>query len=608
MRISGSAVFELARAALRRLGAAPPAADVIRGTLQALDETREGPPYTVAIAGEVGARTALLDYLAGERLFDPKRRDPKGTVMTIRRGMITTLRARRRDGSIETHTLGATASGALVVEDSGILEESPADPPPSDPPPPLEETQLVRRIPWWAVWRWLLLWLRARRSRRRRAVEPIRQQIERPIQRIEPAPTTPQKPPVRSQTAPVVDPRRQFRDVLHELLADETLEELAVEVAGGLLPADVIVVELPAAVPAKAADLYIVACGGNGITKTPQLDAMLALAPHIFAVGPVAIPAYPDPRVRRLADFAHVAPRLVKLTALERALSGGGRAIAALSKGRASLDDFLAAAEAGFRKRIDELEARRIANPDEHVAAELARLRPAIIEHAHRSLRRALTRLDTAIARVAAEWADRLREGTSTDALRTAAAKLDEESPANLQAIHAEALRILIDELTEHARAQYLEIVSALREGTSRSDPLPAWLTVELVVENTSPGTALGTVARRLTSLFRSLDSLKADAIEHLDERIATLGQLANAMFADTEPRLEPAVTGTIAVALRQDLERHGIWLEAELVREHAEIDAECARLVPLVGIRDRAINDERELVAAVQALERELP
>src|SRR5438093_388564 len=83
-------------------------------------------------------------------------------------------------------------------------------------------------------------------------------------------------------------------------------------------------------------------------------------------------------------------------------------------------------------------------------AAAVARVRQTIVEHAHRLMQRALAQLDGAIERFAAEWAARLREATSTDALRGAAARLDEDSPTALQRAQAEAHRALVEELTEH--------------------------------------------------------------------------------------------------------------------------------------------------------------
>ena len=76
----------------------------------------------------------------------------------------------------------------------------------------------------------------------------------------------------------------------------------------------------------------------------------------------------------------------------------------------------------------------------------------------------------------------------------------------------------------------------------------------------------------------------------------------------DTEPRLEPAVTGALAVALRGEVERHVAWLEAELAHERVAIDAERAQLAGFAAARDAARRDERELVTALAALAAELP
>ena len=74
-------------------------------------------------------------------------------------------------------------------------------------------------------------------------------------------------------------------------------------------------------------------------------------------------------------------------------------------------------------------------------------------------------------------------------------------------------------------------------------------------------------VAPRLSSLFRSLEALRSEAVAQLEQRISRLRQVATANVLDAEPRLEPAVTGTLAIALRGEVERHAAWLEAELAR-----------------------------------------
>ncbi|MGH2898563.1 MAG: hypothetical protein ACRDMZ_07800, partial [Solirubrobacteraceae bacterium] len=325
-------------------------------------------------------------------------------------------------------------------------------------------------------------------------------------------------------------------------------------------------------------------------------------------VGARGLPPGCEPRVRLLGDVGRAAAALIALAMTERQISVGQRAIAALQAGCTILDRLTSSAESGFRARIDGLESLRIPDADHYTAAALARVRQTIVEHAHRLMQRALAQLEGDIDRFAGEWAARLQGAASTDALRSAAARLDEESPATLQRAQGEAHRALVEELTEHARAHYRELVSELRRGTTRTDAVPSWLTVEVRIGDMTSGTSLGQVAPRLSSLFRSLDALKTDALAQLEQRIAKLRQVASANLLDTEPRLEPAVTGTVAVALRADVERHGMWLEGELARERIDIDAERAQLTLLALTSDAARADERQLTAAIASLSSELP
>jgi hypothetical protein len=340
---------------------------------------------------------------------------------------------------------------------------------------------------------------------------------------------------------------------------------------------------------------------------TDQLETVLSVVPHLFAVGG-ELAAGGDPRVRRLDSFAAATAALIQIAMIERALAVGTRAAAALAQGSAALDAAITRAETEFRARLDRLEALRIASPDDHVAAALARARPSVVAHGHRLIRGALDQLDHAITELGAAWSARLGEASSADALRAAAAQIDEESPAAVQAMQAAAHRTLVDGLTEHARAHYRELVGELRRGTSRNDAEPPWLTVDVEIAELTSSTSLGAVAPRLTSLFRSFDAIRTSAAAQLEQRVARLRQLASANVLDSEPRLEPAVTGTIAIALRGEAERHAAWLEAELARERIAIDAERAQLAALAIARDTARSDERELVTALEALAADLP
>jgi hypothetical protein len=618
--VTGPAVIELARTAVRRLAEAAPAADGARAALDRIERVGVGPPYTVALAGDHAARTALLDCLAGEHLFDPTRHDPARVVMTLRRGSITALRARRRDGSVEERTLGAMlAVGDPAAEDAADDAEVIAaeTPPLADaivPAADAEPMLMVQRPPWWAVWRWLLLWLRAWRSRPSPPAlpAPAATPVEPPAPEM-PVPARRMIVPAPEQSKRAAELRRQLVDTLRACLADDAVERLFVDVSGGPLPEDIVVIELPSranamALDAVGADACLVACGEHGFAMTAQLEAMLTIVPHLFVVGATALPAGGEPRVRLLGSFAAAAPELTRLATIERALGVGRPAIAALRSGCATLDGVIAGAESGFRARIERLEALQIPSADDYTAAALTRVRQTVVEHTSRVIRRALDQLDGAIEQSGAAWSAQLRDATSTDALRTAAAQLDEESPAALQAAQADVHRALVDDLTEHARAHHRELVSQLRQGTASADAVPSWLTVEVPIGDMTSGTSLGTVAPRLTSLFRSLDALRSDALAQLDQRITKLRQRATADVLDLEPRLEPAVTGAVAIALRAEVVRYGTWLEAELARERVAIDAERVQITALAIARDTASAAERELGAALEALAAELP
>jgi hypothetical protein len=641
----------MARSAVRRLADAAPASAIARDALEVIERVGIGPPYTIAVAGDPAARSELLNLLAGEQLFDPARSDPSRILLTLRRGPVTALRMRRRDGSVEQRKLAGTASAPLVTDAASLdlaIDVEVEQPPVRAIPRAMRAssvfttepatTLLVRRPPWWAVWRWPVYWWRAWRSRSRvRALlPPLAPALEVPAEgpavlpavSPDPAPTgtaAPSAPPPvlaapRRALANTVERPRRTVDVLQPLvdalcswLADDAVERLFVEVAAGPLPEQVVVIELPPradpwSLASVAADACLVACGDEGFRMTGQLEAVLAIVPHLFAVGVRGLPLATAPRVRLLGDPGNAAAALIELAQIERQIAVGQRAVAALSAGCAILDRMTSSAESAFRARIDGLEALRIPDADHYTAAALARVRQTIVEHAHRLMQRALAELDGAIERFAADWMARLQGAASTDALRSAAARLDEESPAMLQRAQGEAHRALVEELTEHARAHYRELVSELRRGTTRTDAVPSWLTVEVRIGDMTSGTSLGQVAPRLSSLFRSLDALKTDALAQLEQRIAKLRQVASANLLDTEPRLEPAVTGTVAVALRADVERHGVWLEGELARERIEIDAERAQLTLLALTSDTARADERQITAAIASLSSELP
>jgi hypothetical protein len=618
--VVGPAIVELARAAVRRLADAAPGADEARAALARIERVGLGPPYTVAVAGDRAARGELLDWLAGERLFAPDRPEPDRILVDLRRGSATSLRARRRDGSVEERTLASAPEPAESraarrragrhderVETVLALRAAAFD----DAIDPSEAATraLERPPPWWAVWRWVARWWRAWRAGR----GAPRLSAWAVSSAIAPGGLAPARRGFANTVArdKLPEAHENFVAALSACLADDAVERLFLEIAGGELSDKIVVIELPESANARAldavgADACLVACGPRGFAMTDQLATALEVVPHLFAVGDGS-PGR-DPRVRQLAGFADAAARLVAIATVERTLAVGQQAVAALAAGSAALDTAITRAETSFRARLDRLEALRIGPADEHVAAALARIRPLLVGQVQQLLRRSIDLFDRAIAELGEGWNARLADAASTDALRATAAAIDDESPAALQTAQATAHRALVDGLTQRARAHYQELVGELRRGTSRDDPVPAWLTAEVEIAQLTSSTSLGAVAPRLASLFRSLDVLRSEALVQLDQRIARLRQLAGANLLDAEPRLEPAVTGVLGIALRGEVERHASWLDAELARQRIAIDAERAQIAALSLARDTARADERELSAALDAITAELP
>jgi len=674
--VASPAIVELARTAVRRLAAAEATANDALDALDRIERVGLGPPYTIALAGDPAARAALLDWLAGDKLFDPARREPDRIVLTLRRGPVTALRARRRDGSVEHRAFDGRSStapaepdepgehapaapgapepaeGAAGREGSGraagarrAARQSDADASrseadraqtvrASDRPAfrdaivlsaEAETTALVRTPPWWAVWRRVAMWWRAWRMRRaqaRSAALPAPGDDTAAASAGSPAAAAPPPPPpapARRGFAKLVargkqlaDPRRAFADAITACLADDTVERLFIDVAGGTLPDRVVVIELPSHANARSleaigADACLVACGAGGFAMTDQLETALTIVPHVFAVaGGAARPR--EPRVRSIASLAALPAAMSRIAMIERALAVGAQAVAALAAGAAVLDLEIGRAERGFRARIERLEAKRIPSASYHISKVLDELRPAIVEDAARLLDDAVAVLHTAITELAAAWAAQLGEASSAEALRGAAAQVDEESLAKLRAAQATARGKLSDGLTAHVRARYDALVGELRRDTDRDDPPPDWLHTEIEIIELDAGTELGSVAPRLTSLFRSRDKLRGEAAAQLTERIAALRELATARLRDTERKLEPAVTGALAIALRAELERHETWVEAQLTRERVAIEAERAELTRIARIREAALADEREISSALDMLAAELP
>src|SRR5882724_10161921 len=96
-------------AALRRLGALHPPADAGR-IARELEAVWIRTPFVAGLAGDLAARTALVNFLCGRKAFDANARE-HGAALRLSRGEGTKFHATRDDGSSEEHSLPVEVDG-----------------------------------------------------------------------------------------------------------------------------------------------------------------------------------------------------------------------------------------------------------------------------------------------------------------------------------------------------------------------------------------------------------------------------------------------------------------------------------------------------------------
>jgi hypothetical protein len=596
-----SALVDHAYESLRRLAAAKPLADAATRAAEQIERTHLAAPFTVAIAGEPGARAAFLDFLAGGQLFDPARQAPAGMVMSVRRGAATMCRARHRDGSVEE--LRMPVAGAAPEDDDARRAISEWEGAAAQAREQLPELLRVRP-PWWAIWAWVMRWFLARRHRaelvalaqRNDALAEARRQLEAGVS---------------DAGAAFDESRRRFAETVRSL-ADArgrgaSVERLFIEVAGGPLPADVVVLELPPTAGADSlehagVDACLVVGGVSAaVLEVPLVRAALSERQRVYFTGD---PATGDKHagLRPLGGVAPACAALGSLLAGERALRLGRLAADTLRRGRRTLDDQLERSEKDFADRIARLELQRIADPEAYVALRAERVRPLVVERVHQLMEQATVEVAAEIERLAGGWTARLQAAQTTDELRSAAAAIDEESAAAVQSARLDGRRLLALGIAGSAHDLYPMLLADLPErAATAAEPVPAPL--EVLPDDSDAGTKLGPAAPWLRSLFRSTEKTRAAVLERLGERMVKLKQVTAADVLDAEPRLVHALAEPLIAGLRAAVDRHGRKLEQALAAEREEILQERARLEPVARARDTAAADHRRLTELMNVL-----
>lgn len=593
---ASSALVHVSADALRRLSGAPATAQAARAAAEEIESAWSRAPLSAGLAGDLIARTAFLDYLAGARLFQPVGRGDSAAVVRVRRGDETRFRIILRDGSQQEMALSGPRSaslraraGELRARQDEIRAELSAR------ESALERAQLAvpgplrRRPPLWAFWAWLARWVLGLVARKRLAAEAsaseqvgyVRSELSSVEAELEQV----------SQDAQAAD--ATFVNRLRAAAAggDGRVASVELTVVGGPLPEGVEVVD-----PGRPGDT----------------DALLQLAGEEVSLAPGAGDAAP----RRLGGFAQAVAALPVLLASERALALGRRARHRIVVGADTLEKAIERAEAGFQARLDRLEALRLSEREPFVAAQLERMRPLVTERVTMTLEQATVHLGMEVERLGADWARAISQAESSDALRAAAGAIDGGSPAAIKEL-AKEVRLLVAIGLNGATHDLLPdlVAELIKRGLPAqiANPprleLPAPAAVEVCPSLAAGHTerVLGS-AQWLSALFRSLDARRSDALERIEQRRHRLRDIAMAELLNSQPQLAAALSEALRLALADALDRYDQWLAAALAGEEEAISREREALSPMLQVREGARRDDRRLADLMAQLEAELP
>jgi hypothetical protein len=283
-----------------------------------------------------------------------------------------------------------------------------------------------------------------------------------------------------------------------------------------------------------------------------------------------------------------VAAELPERLADARAEGLARRALERLAAAIAVLDEQIDTAEAGFAARIARLESTRISDPDAHVAAELARLRPVMLASVGSVMEHGAVHLGSELALLRGEWTHAIEATTTREELHAAAATIDERSAASVQRIAGEVRMLVMGGLGGCAH----DIVPGSSAAVPAVDLLPSLTQAR--------GSALDDNGW-LSGMFRTFDSRRADALQKVDQRLARLDQVAAAELLDAEPLLHAALDTAVATAITAAATKRTAALDREIAAEQEAIAAERETLAPLVQVREGARNSASILLQRLE-------
>ncbi|HEY5948885.1 MAG TPA: hypothetical protein VIV40_25515 [Kofleriaceae bacterium] len=585
-------LVELAQAALGRLAKVPRFGGASRGKDAEIEKLWVRAPLSVAIGGAVSARTEMFNYLCGKKVLDPDGRQHGCAGLRIRRGNGTRLKATRDDGTIEEHVLPPEQADDDALRMRAEATES-----------EVKERQLAlqrveRALPRMArarprglmIFLWPLWWLITRRHRR---VLADRQFTEIAYDQACDAREVAKRELAEAEQRIRVQ-RGRFFESLRALSSGPPLganvREVELVLGEGPLPPGVELIELT-----------------RSSQASEQVDAIL-----LVERDRLHAPHNSEGTALEVGSIKDVIPALPALLGKARAIVIAHRARDVIEPALERIDDEVNDAEAGFRVRIERLEAMQILDAEEFARGELAKVKPQLSQSIHMVIEHGAAHLGAELARLGHEWQSGIAMTESNDQLKQAVQRIEQSAPLDAKRIADEVRLLVMGGAGGAAYDLYPELVAALKphgldeKPPKSAPPLPA---IELLPSLTNaPPAKLSGAAGWLTGLFRSFETRRADVMQKAVARMDHLREVANAEILDAEPKLHHLIERSLNAFLQTAIARQAGWLESAMTFEREAVASEGKQLAPLARMRDRLKHDLAKLDEGLAALEKENP
>jgi len=546
-------------------------------------------PLTVAIGGPVSARTELFNFLCDRKVLDPATRPNACAAIRVRRGKQSRFKAIRDDGTTEEHVLPfekadddalrLRAQGAKAAVDERKLALQ----------------RVERSLPRGArarprgllIFLWPIWWLLTRRHRRaladRQLTEHAYDQACDGLKHAEEE--------LATSAERIRIERTRFFEKLRALSSGPPLgtsvREVDLVLGEGPLPPGVDLLEQ---VRPKTSE---------------QVDAILIVERDAF-YGPHTDAGDPP----KVGSITETIPTILAFLGKARALVLSRRARDELEPAVAALDDDINDTLESFRMRIERLEAMQILDAEEYARAELAKVKPQILQGTRGVIERAASHLAHELDRLNAEWAHAVSICQDTDQLKSAVARIEQSLPVDARRISDEVRSVAISGAARHTADVFPELLAALRaHGLEEPPPvgLPTLPLLDILPSLSNP-TAMKKLSGFLTGLFKSFESRRTDVQTKAEQRIAAMREVAATEILAAEPKLRDLVEQTLHTEMHGAIARQVAWLDKTLVLEREAVAADGVALAPLSRQRDRLKADLEKLSEGIAQLERESP